>query len=129
MSGNVLLDTNIVIALSVNDSSVLERLEEDVTVFLSSIVLGELFFGAYGSSRVSENLARIVEFAANNTLLVCDSDTARHYGQIKSNLRRAGRPIPENDIWIAATARQHDLTLVSRDAHFDHVEGLETTVW
>ncbi len=115
MSGNVLLDTNIVIALSVNDSSVLERLEEDVTVFLSSIVLGELFFGAYGSSRVSENLARITEFAANNTLLVCDSDTARHYGQIKSNLRRAGR--------------QHDLTLVSRDAHFDHVEGLETTVW
>ncbi len=129
MSGNVLLDTNIVIALSVNDSSVLERLEEDVTVFLSSIVLGELFFGAYRSSRVSENLARITEFAANNTLLVCDSDTARHYGQIKSNLRRAGRPIPENDIWIAATARQHDLTLVSRDAHFDHVEGLETTVW
>ncbi len=129
MSGNVLLDTNIVIALSVNDSSVLERLEEDVTVILSSIVLGELFFGAYRSSRVSENLARITEFAANNTLLVCDSDTARHYGQIKSNLRRAGRPIPENDIWIAATARQHDLTLVSRDAHFDHVEGLETTVW
>ena len=129
MNGSVLLDTNIVIALSVNDSSVLERLEEDVIVYLSSIVLGELFFGAYGSARVEENLIRIAEFAATNTVLACDTDTARYYGKIKSSLRRAGSPIPENDIWIAATARQHDLTVVSRDAHFDHVEGLETVVW
>ena len=112
MNGRFLLDTNIVIALSVNESAVVERLEEGVTVFLSSIVLGELFFGAFRSLRVEENLASVAEFASNNTVLVCDTSTARHYGRIKNRLREAGRPIPENDIWIAATARQYGLTLV-----------------
>lgn len=100
-----------------------------MTVFLSSTVLGELIFGAYRSERVEENLEHIAEFAADNTVLVCDANTAWHYGRTKDQLRRAGRPIPENDIWIAATARQHGLTLVSRDAHFGEVEGLETVAW
>ena len=77
MNGRYLLDTNIVIALSVNESVVVERLDEGVTVFLSSIVLGELFFGAFRSVRVEENLARVAEFASNNTVLVCDTATAR----------------------------------------------------
>jgi len=129
MNGRFLLDTNIVIALSVNDDAVVRRLEEGVTVFLSSIVLGELFFGAYRSARIEENLERASEFATSNTVLVCDTVTARHYGRIKSRLREAGRPIPENDIWIAATAQQHELTLVSRDTHFNEVEGLEAIAW
>ncbi len=129
MSGEFLLDTNIVIALTLGDGAVLERLEDDVTVFLSSIVIGELYFGAYRSARVEENLTRVTELAAHNTALVCDTFTARHYGRIKNRLRGAGRPIPENDIWIAALARQHDLTLVSRDAHFDEIEGLKVQAW
>ncbi len=129
MNGEFLLDTNIVISLSLRDEAVMKELEEDITVFLPSIVLGELFFGAYRSARVEENLARAAEFAANNTVLVCDSATARHYGRIKSQLRLAGRPIPENDVWISAIAQQHGLTLVSRDTHFNEVEGLETVAW
>lgn len=129
MNGSFLLDTNIVIALSVNDEVVLEHLDEDVVTYLPSIVLGELFFGAYRSARVKENLARTVEFAANNTVLACDADTARYYGRISSQLRRAGRPIPENDVWIAAIAFQYDLTLVSRDSHFDSVESLQVEIW
>jgi tRNA(fMet)-specific endonuclease VapC len=129
MNGRFLLDTNIIIALAVNESVVVERLDEGVTVFLSSIVLGELFFGAFRSVRVEENLARVAEFASNNTVLVCDTATARQYGRIKNRLREAGRPIPENDIWIAALAQQHELTLVSRDTHFNEVEGLETVAW
>lgn len=128
-SGEFLLDTNIVIALTLRDGAVLERLDNDVTVFLSSIVLGELFFGAYRSARVEENLERAAELAAQNAVLVCDTSTARHYGRIKNRLREAGRPIPENDIWIAAPARQHALTLVSRDAHFEEIEGLEVQAW
>jgi tRNA(fMet)-specific endonuclease VapC len=104
-------------------------LEDAESVFLSSIVLGELFFGAQRSARSTENAARISEFAARGSVLACDSGTARHYGRIKSRLREVGRPIPENDIWIAATARQHGLTLVSRDAHFDEVGGLELVAW
>lgn len=129
MNGEFLLDTNIVIALSLRDEAVLKEMRKDITVFLPSIVLGELFFGAYRSARVEENLARATEFAANNTVLTCDSITARHYGRIKNQLRVAGRPIPENDVWISAIARQHGLAVVSRDAHFDQVEGLETAVW
>ncbi len=90
MNGRFLLDTNIVIALSVNDGAVMRRLEEGVTVFLSSIFLSELFFGAYRSARIEENLERATEFAANNTVLACDTATAKHYGRIKSRLREAG---------------------------------------
>jgi len=51
------------------------------------------------------------------------------YGEIKSKLHRAGRPLPENDIWIAAIALQHDLTLATRDGHFAAIEGLRTILW
>jgi len=54
---------------------------------------------------------------------------ARHYAQIKNRLREAGRPIAENDIWIAAVARQLGLTLVSQDTRFAEVENLETATW
>jgi tRNA(fMet)-specific endonuclease VapC len=74
-------------------------------------------------------VARTEEFATANSVLACDLETARHYGRIKDGLRRKGRPLPENDIWIAALARQHDLTLVSRDAHFADVESLPVKVW
>ena len=59
----------------------------------------------------------------------CDVSTARHYGKIRELLRAKGRPIPENDIWIAAHAQQYDLTLVSRDAHFSAVEGIRIEAW
>ncbi len=129
MSGNVLLDTNIVIALLAQDDSVLERLKEAESVFVPSVVLGELFFGAYKSAHVDENVARVDEFAASSAVLVCDTATGRHYGQIKSELRAKGQPIPENDVWIAAIARQYGLTLASRDAHFNEVENLKVVAW
>ncbi len=61
--------------------------------------------------------------------LVCDNITARFYGDIKTLLRRKGRPIPDNDIWIASTTRQHLLTLVTRDEHFDDVDDLPIVRW
>ena len=129
MNGRVLLDTNIVIALFAQDEAILEGLDNAVSVFVPSIVLGELFYGAYRSRRFDENMTRVEEFASASPVLDCDGTTARHYAQIKNRLREAGRPIPENDIWIAAIARQHGLTLVSRDFHFAEVEGLEVMVW
>ncbi|MCA1687601.1 MAG: type II toxin-antitoxin system VapC family toxin [Actinobacteria bacterium] len=129
MNGRVLLDTNIVIALFARDESVLEELNDVTSVFVPSVVLGELFYGAYRSRRFDENMTHVEEFASVIAVLDCDAATARHYAQIKNRLRDAGRPIPENDIWIAAVARQHGLTLVSRDYHFAEVEGLETVAW
>ena len=129
MSGKFLLDTNIVIAVFAQDVSVLQKLGQAGEVFVPSIVLGELNYGAGKSARADENIARIDEFAANSAVLVCDTETAQHYGQIKNALRAKGRPVPENDIWIAAIAVQHGLTLVSRDAHFQEIDSLFTEAW
>ncbi len=96
---------------------------------MPSVVVGELFYGAYRSRRFDENMTRVEEFASGSPVLACDAVTARHYAQIKNRLREAGRPIPENDIWIAAIARQHGLTLVSRDSHFAAVQDLEVAAW
>ncbi|MFQ5343932.1 MAG: type II toxin-antitoxin system VapC family toxin [Anaerolineae bacterium] len=129
MSGRFLLDTNVVIALFAGDAAVQQHLEQAGEVFVPSIVLGELYFGARKSGRVKENLARIDEFATNTSVLACDTDTAKEYGVIKNALREKGRPIPENDIWIAAIARQHKLIVVTRDTHFDEIESLEAETW
>jgi tRNA(fMet)-specific endonuclease VapC len=129
MNGRFLLDTSIVIALFAGDPAVQEHLEEAEEVFVPSIVLGELYFGVRKSGRVQQNLRRIDEFAFNSEVLACDLDTARGYGEIKSALQAKGRLIPENDFWIAAIARQHDLTLVARDGHFKEVKHLKVEAW
>ena len=93
------------------------------------MVVGELYFGAWKSARVSENLARVEEFVSDQAVLLSDLPVAREYGAIKAELRQKGRPIPENDIWVAATARHHGLVLISRDRHFEEVEDLRVQVW
>jgi len=129
MNGRFLIDTNIVIALFANDSAVQHYFSNAIEVFTPAIVLGELYYGAYKSSRVKENTARISEFASDNAVLLCDTVTAQWYGQIKDGLRKKGRPIPENDVWIAAIAVQYDLTLVTRDDHFREIDGLHVERW
>lgn len=129
MSGSVLLDTNIVIGLFAKDQAVLTRLSESARVFIPSIVLGELYFGAYKSAKPESNLQRIEELVAASAVLVCDATTATYYGRIKKALRDKGRPLPENDIWVAAMAHQHGLTVVSRDQHFKEIESLPVEVW
>jgi tRNA(fMet)-specific endonuclease VapC len=129
MSGRYLLDTNIVVALFAGDSTLLDRAKEADEVFVPCFVIGELYYGARRSIRVEDNVARIDEFAANNVVLACDVESARLYGEVKGKLRQKGRPIPENNIWIAATALQHKLTLISRDVHFNEVEGLIIETW
>ena len=87
MSGRYLLDTNIVIALFANDTAVKDNLTTADEVFVSSMAIGELCFGARKSARVEENLQRIDEFVANNVVLGCDAETARRYGEVKNALR------------------------------------------
>jgi tRNA(fMet)-specific endonuclease VapC len=129
MSGRFLLDTNVVIAIFAQDGNVLAQLQQASEVFVASVVLGELYYGANKSSRVIENIRRIGEFSAANRVLACDAETAQAYGEIKNNLRKKGRPIPENDIWIAALAQQHDLILVTSDGHFGEIDGLKIEHW
>ena len=125
MNGRALVDTNVVIALLAGDPAAVENLENKAAVFLCVPVIGELRYGALASARVEQNLARLDDLSKAATVLSCDSDTAVCYSTVKLGLRKKGRPIPENDVWIAAIARQHGLTLVSRDSHFKEIEGLE----
>ncbi|HEV2687934.1 MAG TPA: type II toxin-antitoxin system VapC family toxin [Bryobacteraceae bacterium] len=128
--GRFLLDTNIVIALLAGDQSVSSNLDQASEVFIPAIVLGELFFGAAKSGRPSENTGRVERFAAGRSILSCDIDVAREYGRLRQRLRGGkGKPLPENDIWIAATAKYHELILVTRDRHFREVENLAIADW
>jgi tRNA(fMet)-specific endonuclease VapC len=129
MNGRYLLDTNVVIALLAGQGAVRENLANASEVFVPSIVIGELCFGARKSARGAENLARIEEFAAANVVLACDTQTARRYGEVKNALRLQGRPLPENDIWIAAVALQHNLILITGDRHFAGIDGLSVLEW
>ena len=129
MSGRYLLDTNIIIALFADEAIVKSKLAQASEVFIPSFAIGELCYGARKSGRVQANLAKVDELVATSTVLVCDAKTAQQYGEVKNKLRLKGRPLPENDVWIATLALQHDLVLVTRDAHFQEVESLQTIVW
>jgi tRNA(fMet)-specific endonuclease VapC len=129
MNGKFLLDTNIVVAIFANDATVINSLANANEVFVPSIALGELYYGAHKSKRVEENIARINEFALSSSVLICNAETSQQYGKIKNGLRIKGQPIPENDIWIAAISKQHGLTLISRDEHFKKIDGLSITAW
>ena len=102
---------------------------EKMKNLILTVTVGELYYGARRSGRVKANMERVDEFAAESMVLSCDVETAKRYGEIKAQLRKRGRPIPENDIWVAALALQHDLTLVSRDEHFGQVQSLRAEAW
>lgn len=128
-SGRYLLDTNIIIAIFADEEAVQERRQNADRVFLPLPVIGELYYGARTSNRPAENLAKIDQIIQQIRILPCDLRTGQWYGIIKDELRRKGRLIPDNDIWIAAIAMQRGLILVTRDTHFDEVESLRTERW
>jgi tRNA(fMet)-specific endonuclease VapC len=124
-----LLDTNAVIALQRGEAGIVGLLGGEDDWYLSAVALGELYYGAFRSGRIQENLAVIDALAQEVTVLPVDESTARLFGAIHQELRAKGKPIPENDIWIAAAAKQYDLTLVTRDGHFAEVSGLTVEHW
>ncbi|MGQ7855715.1 type II toxin-antitoxin system VapC family toxin [Pedobacter sp. WC2501] len=130
MAGNkVLLDTNIISALLKGDISVANHIDSTSEVYLSSIVIGELFYGAEYSVKVEQNIANIKQLIATYNILEIDNDTTLVYGKIKADLRKKGTPIPENDIWIASSAIQHKLKLSTRDKHFLQISNLRILTW
>ncbi|MBI4946152.1 MAG: type II toxin-antitoxin system VapC family toxin [Bacteroidetes bacterium] len=129
MNGNVLLDTNIIIRLWANDPVIIKNIAEVKRVFVPSTVFGELYYGAFHSKNIESNLNRIVEFSKKVGILSADFNTAFFYGEIKANLKSKGTPIPENDIWIAALAKQYKITLITRDTHFNFISDIDIQNW
>jgi len=129
MSGRYLLDTSVLIALFADETAVKDKLVQVSEVFIPSIAVGELYYGAWKSQRHRENIAQVDELVAGSVVLGCNAETARWYGEIKNTLRLKGRPIPENDLWIAAIALEHDLVVATRDAHFEEIDNLKVEMW
>lgn len=129
MSGRYLLDTNAVIALIDGERSTRNLVAQADEVFIPSPVLGELYFGAFRSRQVRDNIARIDDLVRWYAILPVDELTAKTYGILRHQLSDAGTPIPDNDIWIAAVAQQHGAAIATRDSHFDAVENLVVVRW
>jgi tRNA(fMet)-specific endonuclease VapC len=129
MAGSVLVDTNVVVAYFRGDTILHPRFAGADPVCLPWVVLGELHFGAQRAQRRQEQLAYIHDLLTYAVVIFCDQDTAEMYGQVKAELAQMGKPIPDNDLWIAAVARRHDMPLATRDAHFSQVPGLKTLAW
>jgi len=119
-----LLDTNIVIELFAKNQHAIKLIDGLGDVRSCDVVLGELFYGAHNSERKQDNLLKVARFASQFPIINTDRTSAEIYGLIKSSLKSQGKPAPDNDIWIAAIAKQHDLTVVTRDAHFSAMPGV-----
>jgi len=125
----MILDTNAVSALADGDPALRTILIRAMQHHLVPIVSGEY---RYGLKRSRERVAReqwLLELESCCAQLSITVETAQHYALIREELRLAGHPIPENDIWIAALAREFDLEIISRDSHFDFVSGLKRVSW
>ena len=125
---SVLVDTSVVVAAFRLDQVIVQRLEA-VQMVVSTTVLGELFYGAFGATRQGAQFSKIADLIANSSVVACDVETARQYRELKQALRLNSTPIPDNDLWIAASAHRHGLSVVTRDPHFDTVPRLVVELW
>jgi predicted nucleic acid-binding protein len=122
----LLLDTNVYSALLRGHPSVAELVRRSDQVLVSAVVAGELLFGFRNGSRFEANRRELEDFLRTPyvELLPITFVTADRYRLISAALRRKGRPIPTNDIWIAAHAMESGAELLSFDEHFEEIDGL-----
>jgi tRNA(fMet)-specific endonuclease VapC len=123
------LDTNIIIDLFKGNRAIAEKIDQAKNIYLPIPALGELYLGAENSERKQHHLQQIKTLLQLVQVLNTSEQTAEIYGSIKTHLKRQGKPIPENDIWIAALAREHNLPVVTRDNHFKHIPDLKIIEW
>ena len=125
----MILDTNGLSALADGELALESVLRSAAEVAVPVIVLGEYRYGI-GQSRESHTYEQwLDDFIGNFRILDVDEETAASYAGVRRDLKKAGTPIPSNDVWIAALCRQHKSSLVSRDHHFDLVPGIRRIDW
>jgi len=123
---NILIDTNIYIEVFKNNKKVTHLLQTVDHIGISTITIGELLFGFRNGTKLTENKKELDEYCKlpRLTIYEIDSETADCYSSIKYQLKTDGKPIPTDDIWIAATAMQHGLSIFSFDKHFQNIKGI-----
>ena len=125
----ILLDTNAYSALLQGDEKVLEAMAKAEIIYMSAIVLGELFAGFRGGNRFVDNRQLLERFLERPhvALLSAGMESADVFGSVKQQLKKQGTPIPINDVWIASHAMETGAVLVTYDRHFKQVAGLR--IW
>jgi len=124
MNGDM-LDTNVIIKYLAGDESAKLLIDNASEISVPVIVVGELQYGAQKSSRTESNLALFTGFLSSFAIIPIDESIAAIYGVVKEQLRIKGINIPENDVWIAATAKSRQCRLLTFDSHFKSVDGLD----
>jgi tRNA(fMet)-specific endonuclease VapC len=125
----VILDTKTLSAIADGDAALEPILSKATEVAVPVIVLGEYRYGIQQSRDRQRYEQWLTESIRNYRVLDVDEETAISYATLRSELKRAGAPIPSNDVWIAALCRQHSFSLLSRDRRFDLVGGIERIDW
>jgi tRNA(fMet)-specific endonuclease VapC len=122
----VALDTNRLTDLFQGDAELAEFLATCDEVWIPLIVLAEIKAGFYGGTQQHRNEVLLRKFMAKPTvgMLLPGRETAEQYARLFVQLKRAGTPVPDNDLWIAALALENDLALITRDRHFDNIPQL-----
>ena len=122
----VALDTNRLTDLLQGDAALAERLGACDEVWIPLVVLAEIKAGFYGGTQQHRNEILLQRLLAKSTVgvLLPGRETAEHYARLFVQLKRAGTPVPDNDLWIAALALEHDLLLITRDQHFERIPQL-----
>ena len=125
----MILDTKALSAFLDREPEAVAILSEVRDLAIPVIVAGEFYFGIAQSRHRDAYERALQRMLDRSSVLTVGTDTARHYAAIRMELKVAGRPIPANDLWIAALSRQHAMSVMSRDAHFDSVAGLRRRGW
>jgi tRNA(fMet)-specific endonuclease VapC len=125
----ILIDTNFYVAFKRKQQPAVDLLRQVAYVGMSTVVLGELLAGFRCGSREAENRRELEHFldSPRVEILNIDEETADFYAEVFRALKEKGRPIPTNDLWIAATTLRHGLALATLDDHFRHIDGLLLT--
>ena len=125
----MILDTNALSAVADSEASAMEIVGRSERLAVPVIVLGEYRLGIAQSRHRPTYESWLRDWIAAVTVLDIDEETTHSYAAIGLELKRKGKPIPANDLWIAALCHQHSLPLLSRDRHFDSVPGLRRLDW
>jgi tRNA(fMet)-specific endonuclease VapC len=125
----VILDTNGLSAFAEGEPALEPILRKAAAIAIPVIVLGEYRYGISQSRDRVRYERWLAEYLSKFRILDVDERTSISYSAVRTELKKAGTPIPSNDVWIAALCRQHSLPLLSRDRHFDSVPGITRLAW
>ena len=125
----MILDTNTLSAFADDVPAAVVAVSQAERIYLPVVVLGEYRYGIRHAARPREHHEWLAAFLSTCHVLDITQETAAWYAVIRSDLRRIGKPIPANDTWIAALGREHNVPVLSRDRHFDHVPRLRRITW